>query len=354
MSLRKHSYVLFLAIAAAGCKRTDAASQPKPTEPRVHVETATAEERVVPQEILLTGTLGAYERTDLAANAVGRVLRVFVELGQRVPVGAPIAQLDSRSFVLSQREANANAQAAAEQLASSVRDCDRNQALLASGSISKAEFDRAMGQCRAQTASAQAARARAAMAGQTMTDSTIRAPFAGKIAERMVHVGDYVRADTKVVTLLADDPLRLRLTVPEPDIAMAKEGVIVRFETVAVPNRTFSATLKFIGREVRAQTRDVLVEGIVDNRDGALLPGMFATAHLATGETKLPVIPKRALVAADTGPTVLVVVGERLQLRIVQTGVVIGDDIAIAGGVAAGERVVVDPPKTAVDGALVD
>lgn len=211
-----------------------------------------------------------------------------------------------------------------------------------------------MGLCRSQTASAQAASARAAIAGQTMTDSTIRAPFAGKIAERMVHVGDYVRADTKVITLIADDPLRLRLTVPEPDIASAKEGAVVRFETVAVPNREFSAMLKFIGREVRAQTRDVLVEGIVDNHDGALLPGMFATAHLATGQMKLPVVPKRAFIAGDTGQSVFVVVGERLQQRIVQTGVTLGDDIAIVGGVTAGERVVVNPTNVTVDGALVD
>jgi RND family efflux transporter MFP subunit len=279
---------------------------------------------------------------------------VFVELGQRVPAGAPIAQLDSRTLVLGEREATANAQAAAEQLASSTRECDRNKALLDSGSISQAEYDRAMGQCRAQTASAQAASARAAISGQTITDSTIRAPFAGKIAERMVNVGDYVRADTKVVTLLTDDPLRLRLTVPEPDIGSAKEGVVVRFETVAVANREFSATLKYIGREVRAQTRDVIVEGIVDNHDGALLPGMFVTAHLAVGETKLPVITKRALVAGDTGQSVFVVVGDRLQQRIVQTGVALGDDVAIGGGIAAGDRVVVNPTNATVDGALVD
>ena len=346
--------VLALATAAGACKRGDAATQTKPTEQRIHVDTVTADERSVPQEIMLTGVLAANERTDLAANAIGRVTKVFVELGQRVPAGAPIAQLDMRSSALSQREAIANAQAAAEQLASAQRDCDRTEALFKSGTISKAEYDRSMGLCRAQTASAQAASARAALAGQIMVDSTIRAPFAGKIADRMVHVGDYVRADTKVVTLLADDPIRIRLTVPEPDIASAKEGVVVRFETVAVPGREFAATLKYIGREVRAQTRDVVVEGVVDNKDGALLPGMFATAHLAVGQQKRPVVPKRAIQTSDTGQSVLVVVGNRLQQRLVQTAVTIGDDVAIASGISAGDRVVVDPSSAAVDGALVE
>ncbi len=93
---------------------------------------------------------------------------------------------------------------------------------------------------------------------RTLSDSTVRAPFAGKIADRFVHVGEYVRPDTKVVILLADDPLRLRLTVPEGDIFAVKEGLKVRFSTAGIPDHDFQATLKFIGGEVREQTRDLV------------------------------------------------------------------------------------------------
>src|SRR5258706_6554037 len=61
---RVRSVLLLVVLAAIGCKRTDAASQNKPTEPRVHVETLKAEERVVPKEVMLTGTLVAFERTE--------------------------------------------------------------------------------------------------------------------------------------------------------------------------------------------------------------------------------------------------------------------------------------------------
>jgi membrane fusion protein (multidrug efflux system) len=351
------------ALAAAltstlGCKK----AEPSPPQgaqtapraaPHAHVESTLVEERQAPKLLTLTGVLDAEERTDLAANAVGRVLRTFVELGQRVPAGALIAQLDTRAAALSKAEADANAASAAEQLASARADCERNEALLKKGAITKQEYDRGMSQCRLSISSVEAAQARAQSAVQTLSDASIRAPFAGVIADRYVHVGDYVRPDTKVVTLLVDDPLRLRLSVPEAFIPFAKAGVSVSFETVSVPARSFGGTIKFVGREIRAQTRDLVVEAVVDNHDGALLPGMFVTVHLPAGQALLPVIPRRALVPLGEDKTVFVIVDGRLQQRVVQPGAMLGDSIAILDGLHPGERIVTDPAQ-ASDGELVE
>jgi membrane fusion protein (multidrug efflux system) len=355
MNLRQSSvFILLVSVDVLGCRRGTASTEAGATAARLHVETSAAQARAVPQEITLTGVLDANQRTDLAANATGRVIAVFVELGQRVAARAAIAQLDARSAALGQREAKANVQGAVDQLAASRKDCERYQGLLRKGAITQQEFDKAMGQCQTQTSSEEAARARAAEASQSVADATIRAPFAGKIADRTVHVGDYVHPDTKVVTLLADDPLRLRLTVPELDIFAVKEGLSVRFETAGVPNRSFQATVKYIGGEVRAQTRDLVVEAVVDNHGGTLLPGMFVSAHLSTGTLQLPVIPKSALVTATVPPTVFVVDGERIHQRIVQIGAPQGDGIAIVDGVKSGERVVVNPSGAMSEGTLVD
>jgi membrane fusion protein (multidrug efflux system) len=345
--------VVWLMLALGGCHRP-ADEQASPTQVKIHVETALVQAKEVPQEVALTGVLEANERTDLAANATGRVTRVFVELGQRVMAGEPIAQLDARAATLTAREATANMQSAADQLAAYKKDCDRYQGLLAKGAITQQEYDRAMGQCQTQTSSSAAAQARDDAARQTLADSTVRAPFAGKIADRLVHVGDYVRPDTKVVTLLADDPLRLRLTIPEGDIFAVREGLEVRFETAGIPGRNFHATVRFIGGEVRAQTRDLVVEAIVENHDGALLPGMFVSAHLSTGQAKLPVVPKTTLVSAPTSQTVFVVDGDRVHQRVVQPGAPLGDDVAILDGVKEGDHVVLNPSNALTDGALVD
>jgi len=349
---RRTIAILVSVLALTACKGKEEAPQ-KAAPAREHVETVAAEKKRVPRELTLTGVLIANERTDLAANAAGRVVRVFVELGQRVPINAPIVQLDKRSAVLAAREASANVQTAVEQLSASKKDCDRYRLLLERGVITQQIFDRAMGQCQTQVSSEVAARVRVDQATQQLADSTVRAPFAGKIADRAVHVGDYVRPDSKVVTLLADNPLRLRLTVPESNIFAIKPDLEVRFETSGIPDRTFSAVIKFIGGEVREQTRDLVVEALVDNHDGALLPGMFVTAHLATGVSDLPVVAKQALVAGATAPSLFIIDGDRVRQRMVQLGPPSGELLSILDGIKAGDRVVLNPSNKLSDGTLV-
>lgn len=349
----KRSLVVLVGVLALSACTKQEEVHAKQAAPRIKVSTAEVGTRPVPREITLTGVLAANERSDLAANASGRVIKVFVELGQRVAQGAVIAQLDKRNATLAAREADANVQTLVDQLNASKKDCERYVKLLAKGAITQQEYDRAIGQCTTQGSSEAAARVRIEQAAQQLSDSTIRAPFAGKIADRAIHVGDYVMPSTKVVTLLADDPLRLRLTVPETHIAAIKAGLAVRFETAGVPGREFQAVVKYIGGEVREATRDMVIEAIVDNKDGALVPGMFVTAHLATGTEPLPVIAKQSLVAGPA-PSVFLLDGERVRQRLVQLGPPQGEQLSVLDGIRAGDKVVLQPPKELADGALVE
>jgi membrane fusion protein, multidrug efflux system len=347
---------LALCLPAAGCSRSSAASvEVKPPAPdKVHVQTALVGEQSVPKVLSLTGTLSSNERTDLAANAAGRVVRTFVERGYHVSQGALLAQLDARSATLSRAEAEANVTGASEQLKNVQADCQRYVSLLAKGAITQQEYDKQTTSCHTQAASEEAARVRAAEAAQTLTDSSIRAPFGGVIAERFAHVGDYVHADTRVVTLLVDDPLRLELTVPEANIARVHPGLAVSFETVAVPGRVFTALVKYLGGEIREATRDLVVEAVTENHDHALLPGMFVTAKLPVGEVTLPVVPGKAIVHRPENDSVFAVVDGHLEERIVQLGATVGEMVAIPDGVKKGDSVVVSPPPGAVDGAQVE
>lgn len=346
-----HLICLF-SLSTVAC-HTKNAEATKPAEPAIAVKTAPAALQSVPDEIPLTGVLEAYERTELTANATGRVTKVLVELGQTVAAGAPIAQLDARSAALSEAEAAANEKTSTAQLETSKRDCERYEGLLAKGAVTQQEYDKAHGQCSADIASREAAKAKSAQAAQSVSDATIRAPFAGKIAAKTIHVGDYVHPDSKVVTLLSDNPLRLQLTVPEPNISSVHEGVKVRFESLGVPNRSFEAVVSNVGREVRAQTRDVMVEARVDNKEGALLSGMFTTAHLQTGESKQRVVPKSAVVTKDGESSLFLVIDKHLQQRAIHLGAPVGDALAITEGIQAGDLVVIDPNPTTADGALV-
>jgi membrane fusion protein, multidrug efflux system len=340
-----------LASLGAGCSHDAAAGgEAAPATAKVHVDTVSVAEQPVPNLLRLTGVLSSNERTDLAANAAGRVVKTFVERGDHVAQGQVLAQLDARSAALSRAEAEANVNSATEQLKNVRADCQRYVGLLAKGAITQQEYDKQTTSCSTQAASEEGARVRAAEAVQTVSDSTIRAPFSGVIAERFVHVGDYVHADTRVVTLLVDDPLRLQLTVAESNVGSVHPGLAVTFETVAIPGRVFTATVKYMGGEIREATRDLVVEAVTDNHDHVLLPGMFVTAELPVGEVTLPVVPAKALVAHNADQTLFAVVDGHLEERVVQLGPKVGDVVAVADGVKKGEQVVVSPPPGAADG----
>jgi membrane fusion protein (multidrug efflux system) len=355
MSSAARWLVVVFGLLAPGCThKTAEAVEEKPVAAKVHVQTVVAAEQSVPKLLALTGVLSSNERTDLAANAVGRVVKTFVERGDHVTQGQLLAQLDARSAALSRAEAEANLASAADQLKNVRADCERYASLLAKGAITQQEYDKQATSCQTQAASEQASRVRAAEAVQTVTDSAIRAPFGGIIAERFVHVGDYVHADTRVVTLLVDDPLRLQLTVAESSVGSVHPGLVVTFETVAIPGRVFTATVKYMGGEIREATRDLVVEAVTDNHDHVLLPGMFVTAELPVGEVTLPVVPAKALVAHNADQTLFAVVDGHLEERVVQLGPKVGDVVAIADGVKKGEQVVVSPPPGATDGQQVE
>ncbi len=344
--------ILISVLTLCACQKQEEVHA-KQAEPRLKVSTAAVSTQKVPRELTLTGVLAANERSDLAANASGRVTKVFVELGERVPAGAVIAQLDKRTASLAARQADADVATVVEQLNASKKDCERYVKLLAKGAITQQEYDRAVGQCSIQGSSEAAARVRIEQASQAVADSTIRAPFAGKIADRFVHVGDYVMPSSRVVTLLADDPLRLRLTVPESSIGTIKAGLAVRFETAGVAGREFQAVVKYIGGEVRERTRDMVIEAVVDNHDGALVPGMFVSAHLLVGVDDLPAIAKTSLVPGPV-PSVFVLDGDRVRQHLVQLGPNAGEHLSILDGLKAGDTVVLNPAKELSDGALVE
>jgi membrane fusion protein (multidrug efflux system) len=148
------------------------------------------------------------------------------------------------------------------------------------------------------------------------------------------------------------DPLRLELSVPEHALGAFGVGAEVRFHVAAFPEQTFSGRVRFVGATVRRASRDLLVEALVPNKDERLRPGMFAVADVTLGEVQLPVVPKHALRTDDGSGTdrVLVVSHGRLEERLVQTGGIVGDVVAIRAGLRAGERVVLSPATNLRDG----
>ncbi len=348
-----------LALALLGtlaCARSAAETKtaPPPEAAPLAVTLATAFETKVPRVLTLSGTLVGAEQAQVAAGATGKVLATYVERGSVVKKGAPLAKLDARMITAQAQEANAQVESLRAQEAQALLDCERTKRMFDKGAISKADFDRTQTQCLTAKWSLAGAEARKVQSGEALRDSEIRAPFSGMVVERAISSGEYVRPDSRVVTLVAVDALRVELTVPEGDVTLIKQGMPVTFRLASAKKDTvFQGRIRYIGPVVRQQTRDAVVEAVVENPGHELRPGMFVTAELALGEQPLPAVPRSALRVDGAQRHLFVAAGDRLEERMVQVMDTGGSDVPIVNGVKVGEKVVASLTAEVRDGARI-
>ncbi len=316
----------------------------------VQASTVVVSEATLPSFLTLTGTLSAHEDSDVAAGAAGKVLSVHVERGSLVKKGEVLVRLDARAASATAAEARAQVELVRTQKEVADADCQRNQQLFEGGSVSAADHQRMQAQCRNAAASLAAAEARLQLIEANLADTTIRAPFDGMVAERVVSVGEYVRPDMRVVTLVATDPLRLELTVPEAAAAQVQREQEVEFTLTADPGTVHRTKVAYVGPSLRRGTRDRVVEALVPNPEGKLLPGQFASAKLRLGDVALPVVPREAVRAEGSQYRIFVVNEDRLEERLIQLGEAVGATVGVVSGVRAGERVVAEARADLRDG----
>lgn len=350
--------LLCAAAALAGCKKggPPSGTANAAPAPKLRVETIAVAEAPMPRLVDLSGNLLANEDSDVAAGVAGKVLATYVERGSVVKKGAPLAKLDARLAAAAAREASAQVDTIRAQREQAKADCARAQQLFDKGAMTRVEFERAQTQCRTSESQASAAEARALSTSTMLEDSTIRAPFAGMVVERSVAAGEYVRPDSKIATLVQIDPLRLELTVPEAQASLVRQGMQVTFRTAAdKPDAAgHKAVIRYVGPAVRKQSRDLIVEAVIDNADRSLRPGMFVTARLNLGEAPTPVVPAEALRRDGNLVHVYVVADKRVEDRLVQIGEERKGRVAIIEGLKPSEKIAAKATPDLRDGVMVE
>jgi membrane fusion protein (multidrug efflux system) len=348
--------VLVLPLAGA-CSRAPAATDPTAAAaeaPPIAVKLVPAAEIKTPRVVTLSGSLIGAEEADVAAGAAGKVIATFVERGSYVRKGALLAKLDARAASATAAQAAADLEMQKAQAAQAQSDCERNQRLFEKGALSKADYDRTRTQCATAKWSVSAAEARKTLTAEALRDTDIRAPFSGTVVERAVTAGEYVRAESRVVTMVNTDQLRVEVTVPEADIPLVKEGMEIDFRTAGGEGgRVYHGKVRYVGPAVRRQSRDAVVEAVFKNDAHDLRPGMFVTARLAVGERDLPAVPATAVRADGNLRHVFVAVSGRLEDRLVQVGDPREGQIPIVAGIKPGEKVVAELTPEVRDGARV-
>lgn len=285
------------------------------------VSTVTAGSAVWQTELNAVGSLHAVQGADLAAVGSGVVTKINFNAGDDVKKGQVLIQLRDDSE-----------RASAEQ---AMRTYKRDLELIKTHAVSQTDFDTALASMKTTRAAVE--------------DKTIRAPFSGRVGIRQVDLGAYVSAGTTAVTLQQLDPIYVDFKASQQQLPLLKVGSRVDVSTDTFPGKVFPGKIIAINPKVDDTTRTVQVRAVVQNPKKMLLPGMFGSVKIDAGHPQtLLTLPQTAISYNTYGNMVFVAVKQMVngkeqlvaQQRTVVTGDTRGDQVAILGGLKAGEVVI--------------
>ena len=243
---------------------------------------ATVERGDLQAIVSATGTLNAVTTVAVGTQVSGQVSALLVDFNAHVKKGQLLARIDPTLAQQGVADAQANLEKLQAQANQSSRDQARNRELSASGLIATSALEQGGATLQVAQASETSARVALQRAQQNLSYTSIYAPIDGVVVERNVNTGQTVAASLSApqLFLIANDLAHMQILaqVGESDIDRIKQDQPVKFTVQALPNRTFSGTV----RQVRLQSTTVdnvvnyTVVVTVENPGGQLLPGMTA------------------------------------------------------------------------------
>jgi HlyD family secretion protein len=322
--------------------------------------TVTARSGDLPGVVNASGELEAEQRVNVSPKRQGVLEELFVEEGDRVSQGQPLARMDANDLRDRLAELQANLRSAEAQQARSRSELERNQRLFRESAISLSDFNAVRSTYLVDQASVQAARERLEARRVEAADLIVRAPFAGVITQRFADPGAFVTPTTtasategatssSIVELSRG--LEVVAKVPESDIGRVREGQAASVRVDAFPDRRFAArVLRITPRAVKLNnvtSFDVSLRFLESQPE--LRIGMTADVGFQTGQVQArTLVPTVAIVTENGQPGVLLVDRNRQpRFQPVELGLSGGKDTEILSGIEAGTRVFIDLPPWA-------
>lgn len=316
---------LTLAATFAATEEKKATDQAKPQG--LPVETALVTVSPIRDELNATATLNSNESVVIATEISGKVSHISFSDSQKVTKGQVLLQLDQSVLNAERDRAQAN-------LNLSEANIKRAELLLQEEAISVRERDEAYARWRLDEANLRLAEAQ-------LAKTVIRAPFAGLLGLRRVSVGEYMQPGAVIVNLDNINPIKVDFRVPEVFAHQLHTGQKIQMTVDAVPGETFSGQVYAIDPQIDVNGRSVQLRAKVEQHDGPLRPGMFASVTLVLAERpEALMIPEEALIPQGDQQTVFKVVDGKVVAAEVTTGLRTRGQVEIVQGLEAGETVI--------------
>jgi len=305
----------------------------------------------------LPGRLEAYTRAPIFAQVSGYLKTWNVDIGARVKAGQVLAEIDTPELDQQLVQARADQQSAEANALVAGTTAKRWEALRGSDSVAQQDVDQRTADYTARAATAAAAKANVERLVATKAFAHIVAPFDGVVTARDTDVGALVNAGSggvgqELFEVSEVKQLRVYVQVPQNYSPAIHDGTTATLSVPEYPDQQFTARVVAAADSVNSSSGTTLVQLLVDNADGKLLPGGFASLKFT-----LPVaanairVPASALVFDSRGVQVATLdTNDLVHFKHVKIDRDLGDSVEIGAGLAATDRVIDTPPDGLVDG----
>lgn len=283
------------------------------------------------RRIEAVGDLRAIQDVAIASEVPGKVIEINFTSGAPVREGDVLVRLDAG-------EDRAQLEALQADLHLAELENRRVMRLRGSAAFSQSLLDRTQSQMASLQAQVERQRV-------LLERKVLRAPFDGVLGIRQVSLGDIVAAGEAIVRLQSLNPIYVDFTIPERHRASVATGQSLEVTVAAWADQTFTGELIVISPDVDVRSRTLRLRGQLENEDGRLQPGMFATVHLIrSGAEPVLTLPRTAISFFAYGESVFTIEESDGKLTVhrrpVTVGRTRGEQVEILNGLEAGQRVV--------------
>jgi RND family efflux transporter MFP subunit len=300
------------------------------------------------EELVLPGTLQAYEESPIYARTNGYLLHWYKDIGSKVD-----------QELLQARAARQQTQA---QLQLAQISSQRWENLRKSDSVSQQEADQQTSGYQQSQANLAAADANVRRLEQLESFKNVYAPFSGVLTKRNVDIGTLINAGAggrEMFDVAKVDTLRVYVDVPQTYALAVKTGTTANVTLQELPGQKFEGKVTRTANAIDTTTRTLLTEVDVPNSETRLLPGSFGQVHFGvanyTPEARKVTIPVNAMLFRSEGPRVAVIGDDgKVQLRPILIGRDYGATLEIVNGLSATDRVIINPSDSLENGQQVN
>lgn len=327
----------------------------------VTVGAAQAQAGTLPIVIDALGTVTPPITATLVPQVSGVLTEVLFTEGQMVKKGQVLARIDARTYEQALAQARGQRARDEAQLAAARQTLGRYETLWQQDSIARQDVDSQAALVKQLEGVVEADRASVRAAELNVGFASIRAPISGRIGLRAIDPGNLVNTGTAggIATITQMAPIDVVFSVPQDRVSAVQEAARQGRLPVVALDRARTRTLAegdflTLDNQINTATGTVRAKARFANGDGQLFPNQFVNVRLQLGSDRGVLVPVTAVRTGPQGDYVYVIDAERVaRQRAVVRGMATAEQVLIAEGLQAGERVVTEGGDRVKDGGAV-